>query len=109
MLELLKPHLLRRSQDPHRYGQVIGRPLFTQIGRRQVNGDALISGEGQSAVLYGCKHAVATFPHGRIRQANQGKGWLPTPDIDFDVDHGCFQADDGRAEHLGQHGIPSPA
>ncbi len=100
------PDLVGGRQHADGNGQVIRRAFLTQIGRGEVDGDALVAGELQPAVLNGGVDPVAALADGRIRQPDEREVRLAADDIDFDLDRFRLQADDGAAENLGKHNDP---
>ena len=101
-VEQVVPHLRRGGQHADGDGQVIGRAFLAQIGRGQVDGDAM-EREGEAAVLDGGVDPVAALAHGGVGQAHQGEVRCPIDDVHFDVDEFGVQADDGGAEGFGEH------
>ena len=104
--QLVRPHLLRSSQDSHSDGQIIRRAFFTQIGRGQINGDTLVGWKCETAVFDGGVNTVAAFAHSGIRQAYQVKGRRAANNIYFYVYNICFQADNGTTHDFRQHNGP---
>ena len=88
------------SQDTDGNGQVKPTRVFGQIGRGQVDDDALIGGKVQAAVLDGRAHPFAGFAHLGVGQADQGEAGQAVGHVHLDRDAGRFHAQNRAAVHL---------
>ena len=102
VFQQLVPDLRRGGQHADGDGQVVGRAFLAQIGRGQVDRDAL-DREREAAVLDGRVDAIPALAHGRIRQADEGKIGLSSDDVDFDRYQFRVQPNHGRTEHFREH------
>ena len=107
VLQLVQPDLLRGRQNAHGNGQVIGRPLFAQVGRGQVHGNTLVGRKIQPTVFDGGVHPVAAFAHGGVGQAHQGEVGVATDNVYFNLYQVGLQTDNRTANDFGQHEGPS--
>ena len=94
-------HLFGNGQQAERDGQVVGRPLLADVGRRQVD-HQFTARNPESVGSEGCYHAKQTLPHRTVGQSNQVD---PDPGrkIDFDRHHHRLDSDAGGAITLVEH------
>ncbi len=103
LFQFVGPNLAGGSQHADGNGQVVSRAFLAQIGRGQIDGQAVVGGEAQAAVLDGGIDAVAALANGRIGQADQREVRRAADNIDFDFDQFGIQTNDGATENLGEH------
>jgi len=94
-------------EDAECHGEIIGRALFAQVGRRQVDRDPRV-GELAIRVADGGLHPLARFLHGDVREPHDDHEKEAIGDIYLDFDERAFQADHRATGHFGEHGW-SPA
>jgi type I restriction enzyme R subunit len=93
-------------QDAQRHGQVEPGAFFLDVGRCQVDGDVLVGGKIEAAVLDGRLDALAALLDGGIGQAHRGEGADPAlGQIDFDLDDVGIDAEQSGALGLEEHGM----
>jgi hypothetical protein len=93
-----------RDHEPDRDGQVVGRPLFSRVGRRKIDGDPAVHRPTEAAVADGRAHALLRFLNGGIGQPDHGYLGMPAADVHLDIDEFAIEADDGAAEDASEHG-----
>ena len=97
------------GQDAERNRQVEATRVLGQVGRRQVDGDALVVRKVQPAVLQRAAHALARFLDLDIGQPDQGEAGQAIGQMHLDRDGGRRQPQQGTALHQAQaHGVPVP-
>ena len=97
----------RQNAQGHR--QVEAARIFRQIGRCQVDGDALVIGELETRVLNGAAHPLARLLHLDIGQADQREAGQPIGQMHLDRDGRGFQAQQGPTLHQSKtHRCSSP-
>ena len=74
------------GQNAQGNGQVESARVFGQIGRGQIDGDALVVREFQAAVLDGAAHPLACLFHLHIGQAYQRKAGQAVGHVHFNGD-----------------------
>ena len=89
-------------QDAQRDGQVEAPRLLGQIGRSQVDGDALVHRESETALLQRGANALARFLDFDVGQAHQHEAGQAVGQLHLDVHLGRHQAVEGSAHHHGQ-------
>ena len=97
--------LVGGGQDAHGDGQVVGRPLLAQVGRGEVDGEA-VRRVIEPAVGKRGAHPFATLAYGNIGQADQRHLFQAAGNIHLDVNGLGIEADDGTTVHFGKHGSP---
>ena len=95
-------HLLGAEQDADGDGQVVGGSGFLEVGRGQVDDDALHRKDA-AGVADGRPHALAGFLYGGVRQADDDEGRQPGGDVRFDFNDRAIEPNDGAGHHLGEH------
>ena len=90
------------QEHPHRDWQVVGWSLFLQIGRRQVNSDAL-QGKFAAAVAQGGPDPLLGFLDRGIGQPHDVEGRQAWGNVDFDLYHEAVQSYDGAGMRIGKH------
>ena len=93
-LRAVHGNLFRRGQDADRNGEIVARPGLVQIGRGEVDGDA-VARHHQAAVLDGGSYTLGGFFDGGIGQADEREGGQAARGVYFDLDDFAFQSDDG--------------
>ena len=86
-------------QDAQRDRQVEAARILGQIGRREVDGDALVVRELQPGVLQRRAHALARLLHLHIRQTDQRETGQTIGKVHLDGDRGRAQPQQGAALH----------
>jgi hypothetical protein len=71
--------------QPERYGKIVMAALFRQIGRGEVDGDALRRQREPDRVQRAA-HPLFAFSHRLVRQSDNGEVRQPRPDLHLDVD-----------------------
>jgi len=87
ILDPLRPNLLSSQEDAHGNGQVVGRALFAQVSRSQVDGKALVGVE-EPGVLDGRPHALSGLLDSGVRQANDDYAGQPPRGVYLYFDNG---------------------
>ncbi|MCY1370509.1 hypothetical protein D9M69_576020 [compost metagenome] len=87
------------GQDAQRDRQVKTARVLGQVGRGEVDGDALGRGELQPRVGDGRAHPFARFLHLGIGQAHQREAGQAIGQMDFHADRTGFQAQQCTAVH----------
>ena len=82
--------------------QVVVAAFLSQIGRRQIDGDALWR-EGQAQRPECCPHPLATFAHGLVGEADHRESDGPRRDHDLHVDRQDVDALESHGPHLCLH------
>jgi hypothetical protein len=62
----------RGREDAQRDRQIEGRAFLADVGRGEIDGDAVV-GEGEAGVADGRPHTLAAFPHRGVGQADGGE------------------------------------
>jgi hypothetical protein len=107
-LEPRRLDLPARGQDAQRDGQVEAARILGQVGRREVDGDALVVGELQPRVLDGRAHALARLLDFHVGQPDEREAGQSVGQVDLDRDRGRLQAEQGAALHQRQTHCSSP-
>jgi len=95
--------LRRQNADEHRQGiQTAG---LAHIGGGKVDGDAPVR-KAEAKVFDGGAHPVGAFPHGRVRQADDGKRGQPAGNIGFHRNGKAAQPVQAKAVGHRIHGVP---
>jgi len=89
-------------QDAQRNRQVEAARILGQIGRRQVDGDALVVRKRQPAVLQRAAHALARFLHFHVGQAHQREAGQAVGQMHLYRHGGRGQPHQGAALHQTQ-------
>ena len=97
-VEQLGRHLLVAGQDAYGDGQVVGRALLLDVGRRHVD-DHIFAREVKARLDDGAARALAALFHGGVGQAHDGEAAAP---LDRDFDCHCYGVD---ALHGGAQGL----
>src|SRR5712692_862640 len=93
------------AQDAERHGQIESRAFLADVGRGEVDGDALRRGEIEAAVLQCRLDALAAFLDGNVRQAHHVKiAQAARADVHLDFDEVGINAVNGGAQALEKHG-----
>ena len=93
------------EQKSQSHRQIINRTFFSNIGRRQIDGDssALVR-RTKTAVFNSRTYAIARFFDGHIRQADNIKNMQTGRDgIHFNFNNFAFEADGGGGKNFGSH------
>ena len=85
--------LLRRQHDADGNRKIIRRAFFSNVRRREIDGDA-ISRESEAGVADGGADTLFGLLDGGIRQADDVEPRHSRGDVDLDLDDGAFEADD---------------
>ncbi len=102
LLPAVAARLARRQQERECDGQVEARPLFAQVGRRQVDRDAPRR-ELEAAVDDRGADALATLLHGRVGQAHDREGGGRRHDVGLDLDGVPLQSVESFARDVRDH------
>ena len=94
-----------RGEQAQRDRQVERRPGLPHVGRREVDGDAMV-GEVEAGVANRGSDAVPALAHGRIGQPDHGEVGEPERNVDLDVDRIRLDPEHRGAAKAGQHGHP---
>ena len=105
--QFARVNLATGRQDAQRYGQIQPTRIFGQVGRGQVDGDALVVRKIEPTVLQGRAHAFAGFFDLHIGQAHQREAGQAIGHVHFNGDGGRLQADQGAAVHQTETHNPS--
>ncbi len=92
----------RRRQEPERDRQVEADALLPQIGRGEVDGDAL-EREREAGVADGRTHALPALPQRGIRQPHRGECRQPLADVDLHADQRRIDARQACGENPREH------
>src|SRR5262249_54540358 len=101
-LQTLALHEARGAQDSERRREIECRPFLSEIGGRQVDGDAL-EGKLEAGIPDGGADAIATLAYGRIGKAHRGERRQAVRDIDLHRDGGNLDALERGRAHLREH------
>ena len=93
------------GEDAEGDRQVERRAGFAHVGRRQVDGDAVL-GKLEARIADGAAHPVPALAHAGIGQADHREVRQAERHVDFDVDRTGFDAEDGGGPQAGEHGWP---
>jgi len=85
--------------------QVVHRAGLAHIGGGKVDGNAPVR-EAEAKVFDGGAHPVGAFPHGRVRQADDGKRGQPAGNIGFHRNGKAAQPVQAKAVGHRIHGVP---
>jgi hypothetical protein len=78
--------------------------LLGEVGRREVDGDALRR-QGEAERAEGGAHAFAAFAHRLVGQADHGEGEIARRDQDLNVDRQDIDALESYGPHLCLHAV----
>ena len=90
------------GQDAQRDRQVEAPRILRQLGRRQVDGDALVGREGQAALQQRRAHALTRFLDLRVGQANEREAGQAVGQMHFHLHRWRGHAIQSAAHHHGQ-------
>ena len=93
------------GQQRQKQRQIVHRAGLAHIGGGKVDGDAPVR-EAESKVFDGGAHPVGAFPHGRVRQADDGKRGQPAGNIGFHRNGKAAQPVQAKAVGHRIHGVP---
>ncbi len=93
------------GQQRQKQRQVVYRAGFAHIGRGEVDSDAPVR-EAEAKVFNGGAHPVGAFPHGRVRQAYDGKRGQPAGNISLHCNGKAAQPVQAKAVGHRIHGVP---
>ena len=99
--------LMGGDEQRDRERQVERRPDLAQVGRREVDRDAaqreLVAGVHQRGA-----HPLAGLAHGLVREADDGEGGQPLPDVGLHPDPPSLDAVDREGHDPGEHQAHAP-
>ena len=101
-------HLFQLSaggQQRQKQRQIVHRACLAHIGGGKVDGNAPVR-EAEAKVFDGGAHPVGAFPHGRVRQAYDGKRGQPAGNIGFHRNGKAAQSVQAKAVGHRIHGVP---
>ena len=82
--------------------QIEGRARFPEVGRGQVDRDGA-GRKRETRVLQGRADALAGFPDGGVRQADDREAGEPAGCVDLDVEHARLEAEGRGRVDTGEH------
>ena len=91
-----------RREDAERDRQVERRARFADVGRREVDGDA-VRREFEAGVADGAADAIAALADARVRQAHHRERGQAERHVDLDVHRARLDAEDRGGPHTRQH------
>jgi hypothetical protein len=97
------PDLLRGGHNAYRDGQVVRRAFPTQVGRSEVERDAVV-GEVPARVLDRRAHSLFRLLHRSVGQTDDDKHGHTPRGVHLNLDGGAVQPDHSETGNLGQHG-----
>ena len=92
-----------RRKHAKRDREVVGRPGLANVGRRQVDGDAMPR-KLESRIADGRPNAIPAFADAGVRKTDHRENGKPEGDVDLDDDGQRLDAEDRRASKAGEHG-----
>ena len=106
-VQSLQRNLPAGGQNPQRNRQVKAARILGQVGRGQIDGDALVVGKLQPAVLQSAAHALAGLFHLHIGQPHQTQAGQAIGQMDFHRHRRGGQSQQGTALNTRKgHGPP---
>ena len=92
-----------RGEHAHRDREIVGRPRLAQVGRGEVDGDAM-RGIVEPRVANRGPDPIAAFAHAGVGQPDQRERGHAERDVDLDENDRGLDADQGRGAQLREHG-----
>ena len=90
------------GENAERDREIERRAGLADVGGRQIDRDPVL-GELEAGIPYGAPDAIAALANARVRQAHDSESRQAERDVDFDVDGGRFDPEDGGGADAGQH------
>ena len=90
------------GQDAQGDGEIETSRLLGQIGRSEIDRDALVERKLQPTVAQSCSHPFAGLFHFGVRQPHQGERRQAVGEMDFDGDLRRFEAIQGTTVNDGK-------
>ena len=97
-------HHAHRCQKAKRDRQVVVAAFLGEVGRREVDGDALRR-QGKAERAEGGAHTLAAFAHRLVGQADHGKGEIARRHQDLHIDRQDIDALESHGPHLCLHAV----
>ena len=92
------------GEQPERDRQIERGARLSQVGRGEVDGDAMRR-KFEAAVADGAANAVAALAHARVGQSDEMEPGKSERDVDLDLDDGGVDAEDGGGANAGEHAV----
>ena len=108
LLQALLGHDPLGRQDAHGHRQIKAGALLADVGRRQIDGDA-VAGEFIAGVLQGGPDPVLALLHRNLGQAHGGEVRQARGQVHLHLHQVGIHSPQGAAVHSGQHAGFSPA
>ena len=96
-----------RHHQPERDGKIVVAAFLGQVGRREIDGDALWR-QREADGVQRAAHPLAALGHGLVGEADNGEGGEPRPDLHLHIDGTRLDALEGDGGDPREHRLKPP-